>query len=200
MKENMFKVFFKWLRGKKKDNASSQKQIIHESSRIPSNDTVQTQFVPYDENLLERSRTQWQFGAWESLAQLNRETLQNHPDRAKLVLLAAAGLLQLGSDAEARQCIHKAQEWGCRKSRIAQVLVSGAHNSLGKAFVLSGDEECAKKHFKDAIISGSPYADAHLLAQARNSTQRAQVGYSKTLRVRMPTETDLLLDTQLSEK
>ena len=33
-------------------------------------------FVPYDENLLERSRTQWQFGDWASLAKLERHTLQ----------------------------------------------------------------------------------------------------------------------------
>jgi hypothetical protein len=26
--------------------------------------------VPYDENLLERARTQWQFGDWQSLASL----------------------------------------------------------------------------------------------------------------------------------
>ena len=30
--------------------------------------------VPYDENLLERSRTQWQIGDWESLAKLERDT------------------------------------------------------------------------------------------------------------------------------
>lgn len=29
--------------------------------------------VPYDENLLERSRTQWQFGDWESLTTINRD-------------------------------------------------------------------------------------------------------------------------------
>ena len=63
--------------------------------------------VPYDENLLEKARTQWQFGDWESLASLDRDTLQHHPDRAKLVLLAAAGRLQVGQDAEARQYIRK---------------------------------------------------------------------------------------------
>ena len=30
------------------------------------------EFVPYDENLLERARTQWQFGDWESLARIDR--------------------------------------------------------------------------------------------------------------------------------
>ena len=66
--------------------------------------------VPFDENLLERARTQWQFGDWQSLAQLSRDTLQHHPDRAKLALLAAAGRLQTGQDAEARQHIRLAQD------------------------------------------------------------------------------------------
>jgi len=43
-------------------------------------------FVPCDENPLKRARTQWQFGDWQSLAQLDRATLQHHPDRAKLAL------------------------------------------------------------------------------------------------------------------
>jgi hypothetical protein len=52
--------------------------------------------VPYDEALLDRARTQWQFGDWESLAAITQEHIQHHPDRAKLALLAAAGLQQLG--------------------------------------------------------------------------------------------------------
>lgn len=67
-----------------------------------------TYLVPYDENLLERARTQWQFGDWESLAKLNRDTLQHHPDRAKLALLAA-GHLQTDNPDAARQFICHAQ-------------------------------------------------------------------------------------------
>ena len=48
--------------------------------------------LPCDENLLERARTQWQFGDWNSFAQLDRDTLQHHPDRAKL----APPLMQAG--------------------------------------------------------------------------------------------------------
>lgn len=39
--------------------------------------------VPYDENLLERSRTQWQFGDWESLAKLERDS-RSSPRRFRL--------------------------------------------------------------------------------------------------------------------
>jgi len=64
-----------------------------------------------DDGLFERSRTQWHFGDWATLASLQRETIQNHPQRAKLALLAAAGRLQTGEDAEAREYIALAKEW-----------------------------------------------------------------------------------------
>jgi hypothetical protein len=38
-------------------------------------DDAHAHLVPFDENLLERSRTQWQFGDWASLATLDRDTL-----------------------------------------------------------------------------------------------------------------------------
>jgi hypothetical protein len=50
--------------------------------------------VPIDENLLERARTQWQFGDWPSLAAISRDALQHHPDLPKLALLAVALRLQ----------------------------------------------------------------------------------------------------------
>src|SRR5688572_14264161 len=71
--------------------------------------------VPYDENLLERARTQWQFGDWESLARLERDALEHHPDRAKLALLAAAGKLQTNNPGAARQLVQLARDWGCGK-------------------------------------------------------------------------------------
>lgn len=46
--------------------------------------------IPYDEALLDRARTQWQFGDWESLAAITQQPLQHHPERAKLALMAAA--------------------------------------------------------------------------------------------------------------
>ncbi len=73
--------------------------------------------------LLERSSTQWQFGDWDSLAKLERDTLQHLPDRAKLALLAAAGHLQLGNDQAAFQCTRMAQDWGCSKKLISQILI-----------------------------------------------------------------------------
>lgn len=123
--------------------------------------------VPYDENLLERRRTQWQFGDWESLATLERDTLQHHPDRAKLALLAAAGRLQTGQDAEARQYIRLAQDWGVSKKLISEIIIAGVHNSIGRAAAIGNQQQRAIKHFERAIVIGAPRVDHRLVTQGR---------------------------------
>jgi tetratricopeptide (TPR) repeat protein len=137
---------------------------------------LEVQPCPYDLNLLERARTQWQFGDWESLAQLDRDTLQNHPDRAELALLAAAGHLQTGNNSEARQFVRLAQDWGCGKQLISRILIAGVHNSLGRASAVAGRQTRAIKHFENAISIGTPGSDAKLLTQARSGYQLSQVG------------------------
>jgi predicted O-methyltransferase YrrM len=132
--------------------------------------------VPYDENLLDRARTQGQFGDWQSLAQLNRDSLQHHPDRAKLTLLAAAGRLQTGQDAEARQFIRLAQDWGVSKKLISQILIAGVHNSIGRAAAIGNQQHRALQHFESAITIGTPGSDAKLLTQARTGEQLHQLG------------------------
>ena len=132
--------------------------------------------VPYDENLLERSRTQWQFGDWESLTKLERNTLQHHPDRAKLALLAAAGHQAGGNAAEARQYTRLALDWGCSRKLVSEILIAGVHNSLGRAAAVSGQEQRARLHFQASIQAGAPYGDVRLLTQARVAHQMAQLG------------------------
>ena len=134
------------------------------------------EFVPYDENQLERARTQWQFGDWVSLAKLERTTLQHHPDRAKLALLAAAGHIQLGDTSVARQFTQLAQDWGCSKKLISQVLISGVHNTLGCAAAVFGQQPRALKHFESAIAIGTPGSDARLIVQARIREQLVKLG------------------------
>ena len=143
---------------------------------IPDHGAARSTLVAYDENLLERARTQWQFGDWDSLAQLDRDTLQHHPDRAKLALLAAAGRLQTDRIGEARQYIGLAQDWGVSKKLLARILAAGVHNSLGKAAAIAGDQPRALQHFHGAIATGSPGSEARLLVQARISQQYQQLG------------------------
>ncbi|KAA1008231.1 class I SAM-dependent methyltransferase [Paraburkholderia panacisoli] len=129
--------------------------------------------VPYDENLLERSRTQWQFGDWESLAKLDRNTLQHHPDRAKLALLAAAGRLQTNNDnaTDAFQFVRLAQDWGIGRKLISQILIAGVHNSLGRAATLAGVQPRAQKHFEASVAIGTPGSAVNLVTKARVTEQ-----------------------------
>ena len=131
--------------------------------------------VPYDENLLERARTQWQFGDWDSLAKLERDTLQHHPDRAKLALLAAAGRLQTGEAGAAHHYIRLALNWGCSERLLKQILIAGVHNSLARAAVVLGQDHKALDHFNQAIAIGAPGAEGRLLTQARIHEQKRQL-------------------------
>lgn len=132
--------------------------------------------VPYDENLLEQARTQWQFGDWQSLLRLDRDTLQHHPERAKLALLAASGHLQGGGLHQAREFVRLAQDWGCSNRLVMQVLAAGVHNSLGRAAVQAGQHGRAFTHFEDAIRLGVGGTDARLMARARAREQFEQLG------------------------
>ena len=138
-------------------------------------ETTPSHAVPYDETLLERARTQWQFGDWESLANIHRDTLQHHPDRAKLALLAAAGRLQTDNPNEAKQFIRLAQDWGISKKLISQILIAGVHNSLGRAEASIGRKNESLKHFEEAIKIGASKSDIALLTQARFTEQIRQL-------------------------
>jgi BNR repeat-containing family member len=156
----------------------SQSKVIAthaEPERVTGQNDTQS-LVPYDENLLECSRSQWQFGDWQNLAKLSLETLQHHPDRAKLALLCAAGHAQLGHTEPARQFTRLAQDWGCSKKIISQVLISGVHNSLARAAAAAGQTLQTRQHFEQAIHTGAPHLDANLLAPARAQQQLTDMG------------------------
>ncbi len=141
-----------------------------------SDQEVRDTLVAFDENLLEKARTQWQFGDWETLAGVSREQLQHHPDRAKLALLVAAGHCQVGNMQQARQFTRLADDWGASKKLISQVLISGVHNSLALVAGASNQSQRALSHFDQAISVGMPSGDAILLAQARRTFQLEKIG------------------------
>jgi len=149
------------------DKANEAQDVAYRESSTP---------VVFDESLFERSRTQWHFGDWTTLASLQRETIQNHPARAKLALLAAAGHLQQGNSQAAREFIRLAQDWGCSKKLISQILISGVHNSLGRAASVSGQAQRGLEHFQSAIQAGSAQSEVRLLTQARVNQQLNQLG------------------------
>lgn len=161
----MFSLLRRWWRHRQRPTTQLSQSTM---DTTPTESTAQPgEWVAYDEDLLERARTQWQFGDWESLANLQRDTLQHHPDRAKLALLAAAGQQQLGNTEQARQFTRLATQWGASKKLIAQVLIAGVHNTLGRAAAINGSQQRALNHFEDAVATANTQGDTRLLIQAR---------------------------------
>lgn len=159
--------FHSWLRGLLGYPAITADQAASTAAGVQIVHEPRERFVPYDENLLEQSRAQWQLGDWGGLTQLTREALQHHPDRAKLALLAAAGQLQNNNISAAQQFIRAALDWGCSKKMVSQVLVSGVYSTLGNAAIATGDKQRALSHFKTAASVGNQKANSILLAETQ---------------------------------
>lgn len=126
--------------------------------------------------LLESSRTKWQYGEWRDLADIPLDSLEDHPDRAKIALLIGAAKAHLGEIDAARALLRKAQDWGCRRELIARVLTSMIHNSLGRIAVCLEDDDGAARHFQSALTLVEPRADAPLLARTRRVRETARMG------------------------
>lgn len=153
--------------------------VMEQSVRLDSIE-AESAVAPYDEFLLEKARTQWQFGDWQSLSRIEMDSLKHHPDRDKLALLAAAGHLQAGNPSQARSFIRFALEWGCSKKLVTRILAAGVHNSLGRASAVIGQRPRALKHFEGAILVGTPGSDARLIADARVDHQYKLLGLTET--------------------
>jgi hypothetical protein len=147
------------------------------SSQVPISLDLNAEKTPdfYDKNLLARSRTQWQFGDWKSLAQIDVAVLQRHPDRARLALLAASSRLQIGQINKAKEFIHLAKDWGVSSQLLLQMLVAGTYNSLGRFAILSNQKQRALSYFKTAVTIGVPNGDIALLTSARIREQLKQI-------------------------
>lgn len=83
--------------------------------------------------LLENARSDWISENWVALARLDRQDYEDHPERAKLALLHAAGHFQVGTVSEARECIDLAINWGVGRTQVTLVLTKGVTKSLNTA-------------------------------------------------------------------
>jgi hypothetical protein len=136
---------------------------------IPENVSAESSdaLMPFDENLLERARTQWQFGDWKSLSALSDEQIRFHPGRSTLRLLRAIGLLQTSphSDAklQARGEIVEAITSGVSRAQVARSLIAGVHNSLGLASAFTGRSvQQVLAHINEGQRIGQPGIDTRL--------------------------------------
>mgnify|MGYP003624825617 CR=1 FL=1 len=129
----------------------------------------------HDEKGLSRAKAHWFFGEWQKLAELDESILSQHPDRDRMALLVASAHQQLDDHEKAKKFSRMALAWGCPNRIVAQVLISGIHNTLGRIHALKKDNQSSKKHFSSAInIIKSE--DADLVAQARSIREISSMG------------------------
>ena len=131
----------------------------------------------YDVSALSQAKTQWFFGEWDKLAAMNLSSIHQHPDRDSLALLVAASQQQLGQYAAANKSVRLAISWGCNTRLVAQILIAGVHNTLGRAAALASRESAAISHFKSAVSVGATASgSAELMGHARSVREIAKLG------------------------
>lgn len=122
-----------------------------------ANETLETKTqepASYDQALLENALNQWNANDWQSLATLSRVSIERHPERARLALLAAAAQAQVGDMHAARQLIRQAEAWGCSRRQIARLLISGTYLSLSRAALAAEDKPLALNYSSQAAAFG----------------------------------------------
>ncbi len=123
-----------------------------------------------------RLKTAWYMGDWEMLANLDDRGLTHHPERHTVALLAASAQQQLGRHDDARRHVRLALDWGCPPRLVAQILVAGVHNTLGRAAALIQDDTKSQTHFHAAVFPGTNESDAFLLSQVRSLRELMRLG------------------------
>jgi hypothetical protein len=93
-----------------------------------------------------------------------------------LVTIVAVAYHQGDQPKKAEMFLRKALEWGADRSAIAQILISGVFNTIGRAALLTEHVETATKFFKASIQAGSPGADERLLTPMRSAHQAMRLG------------------------
>jgi len=115
-----------------------------------------------------RLKTAWCVGDWETLADLGIRGLIHHSQRDRIALLVASAQQQLGRHEEAEHNVRSALEWGCPPRLVAQVLVAGVHNTLGRAAALTRDSETSQQHFRAAVLPSANESEIPLVSQIRS--------------------------------
>ncbi len=121
---------------------------------------------------LEQYLSFWKVGDWDALSKIQLAELPAHPDRAQLALLIAVAHEQQGRADQARIFLQASSKWGASKRQMAQLLISGVHNTLGRARLASGNNGTATKHFTLALPIEGSGDQKQLSAEARMAYQR----------------------------
>lgn len=146
-----------------------------------SQDRSQWQKLSEDDtdSLMKTVLTQWHFGEWGALVNVELSAIESHERRDLIALLVASAHLQLGQDDAGRNYLKTALDWGCDKTLVAQVLLAGAENSLGKAYLEQENEAAALQAMRSSLLTMNFGGDLHLLQNARAANQVAHSRYGQ---------------------
>lgn len=123
---------------------------------------------------IEKARALWQLGAWEALSTLTDPNRQDLSGESPLYL--AASLYQLGQIEQAKSLLLELDLNPAQKDLMAELLISGAYNALGRAHACSNNYEHAENLCKKAlsVVSNDDISFAFL--NARVTEQFSQLG------------------------
>ncbi|MDK3020924.1 hypothetical protein [Pseudodonghicola flavimaris] len=132
-----------------------------------------------ERTLFDIARQAWDRADWPALAALASQPLEDDPERMRLALLVAAGLAQTGSPEGARRHAKLALDWGGSPRLLAQVLISGAYNSLGRAALVLGHETEATQYFEAALAPASRADTPSDAGRNRQAEERANLSQAR---------------------
>ena len=135
-----------------------------------------TAILENDSLPLSRAKVLWLFGEWEKLAALNLGASEQHPDRDRLALLIACAHQQLGQHDAALEYTRLALRYGCPPRIVAQILISGVHNTIGRMAALRRDDKRMAKHFEEAVAVVASQHELSAVSYARSIKELTQLG------------------------
>lgn len=142
----------------------------------PENGELMRQSEEHAQGSISQAKAQWLFGEWIALTGIDMHTLRNHAERDRMALLVASAHMQLGSHEEALKHVRLAIQWGCPPRLVAQILIAGVHNTLGRAAAIAHNDDRTGHHFREAVAVVTRPREAELLSHARSVREMAKLG------------------------
>ncbi|MEO8332084.1 MAG: FkbM family methyltransferase [Gallionella sp.] len=163
---------------RKQAKIASARNVTNAMGSIPIQDDLESISETGGNNALPlaRAKTKWLFGEWGELAALDTKALEQHPDRDQLALLIASAHQQLGQHDMAREYTRMALRYGCPHRVVAQILLSGVHNSLGRIAALNKDDQRTRMHFQNAVAVVFGQDDSATISHARSVREMVSLG------------------------
>lgn len=135
----------------------------------------------FDRRLYQRAHDQWLLGDWESLAKLDRKTVEPHPERARLALLAAVAQQRVGTPERARLWASLAREWGCDRELMSRVLLADAYDTLSLASAAKGDDKRAERFIEQSAALMLPDTSRTFLLPIKHRQQDERLERARRL-------------------